>query len=215
MLDDKKPGESDDRNVSSDFDKLNVKSNDKKSSVKWVSSPHSQFILGLVSYSESVIAPVVTDPFLVAIILADRARWIRYTVITILTSVLGGVTAYILGAVFFDVFGVWLIDILQGEDVFAEVTERLADNGFLFVILGALTPIPYKLVALASGFGMLPLVVFILASFIGRSVRFFITGYLSYAFGPAAIELFRYRLHAILYTLLALGLLYMAWKVLM
>ena len=184
------------------------------SSIQWVRSPHSQFILGLVSFSESVIVPVVTDPFLVAIILADRARWVRYTLITIVTSVVGGLTAYVLGALFFDVFGVWLIGALQLEHSFTEVTRQLADAGFWFVLLGAVTPVPYKLVALASGFALLPIWVFIIASLIGRTFRFGITGYLSYAFGPAAIELFRYRIHAIFYTLLALGTLYLLWQVL-
>lgn len=180
--------------------------------IEWVRSPHSQWTLALLSYGESVLLPIITDPFLVAIILADRARWIRYTTITIVASVAGGVTAYYLGALFFDVAGVWLVEVMALETTFTDVTARLTEAGFWFVFLGAVTPIPYKLVALASGFVFLPIWVFVLASVIGRTVRFAITGYLSYMFGPAAVEMFRYRIHALFYGLLALGLLYVAWQ---
>lgn len=183
--------------------------------IRWVRSPYSQWMLGLLSFGESAILPIVTDPFLVAIILADRARWIRYTIITIVSSVVGGAVAYFLGALFFDVVGNWLLEMLSLEDSFYEATVRLADAGFWFVFLGAVTPIPYKLVALASGFVSLPIWIFLLASLIGRTVRFAITGYLSYMFGPAAVEMFRYRIHAIFYGLLALGFLYIAWNLLL
>ena len=182
-------------------------------SIEWVRSPHSQWTLALLSFGESVFLPIITDPFLVAIILADRARWIRYTVITILSSVVGGVTAYYLGALFFDVVGTWLLEVLALASTFDDVTEQLIEAGFWFVFLGAVTPIPYKIVALASGFVLVPIWVFIVASLIGRTIRFAITGYLSYMFGPAAVEMFRYRIHAIFYGLLALGLLYAAWQI--
>ena len=182
------------------------------SSIEWVRSPHSQWILAMLSFGESAIVPIITDPFLVAIILADRARWVRYTTITVLASVLGGVTAYYLGALFFDVIGVWVLDALALQTTFNDITLRLSEAGFWFVFIGAVTPVPYKIVALASGFVWLPIGVFIAASLVGRIVRFGITGYLSYMFGPAAVELFRYRIHAIFYGLLALGLLYTAWQ---
>ena len=181
-------------------------------SIEWVRSPHSQWTLALLSYGESVLLPIITDPFLVAIILADRARWIRYTIITIIASVFGGITAYYLGAVFFDVAGVWLLNALALANTFDDVTIRLADAGFWFVFVGAVTPIPYKIIALASGFVFLPIWVFVFASLVGRTIRFAITGYLSYKFGPAAVEMFRYRIHALFYGLLALGLLYAAWQ---
>ncbi len=186
----------------------------KDEHVQWMRSPHAQSILGLVSFSESVVAPIITDPFLVAIILVDRARWIRYTFITIISSVLGGIVAYILGALFFDVFGEWLIAALQLEEAFLTATQRLTEAAFWFVFIGAVTPIPYKLVALASGFVVMPIWIFIIASILGRTVRFAITGFLSYAFGPMAVEMFRYRIHAIFYGLLCVTILYILWKIL-
>lgn len=183
--------------------------------VKWMRSRYAQVILGLISFSESIFAPIITDPFLVAIILADRARWVRYTVITIGSSVLGGAVAYLLGAVFFEIFGVWLLETFKLQDIFTSATAQLQQtNGFWFIFVGALTPIPYKLVALAGGFVFLPFWIFLLASLAGRAIRFLLTGYVSYAFGPLAIQILRYRINIILLALLFFVLAYVGYKLL-
>lgn len=181
--------------------------------VQWMRSPHAQATLGLISFSESVIAPIITDPFLVAIILVDRARWVRYTIITIISSVVGGVAAYFLGVLFFDLFGSWMLDTFQLHDLFARTTEQLIQSAFWFVFLGAITPVPYKLVALASGFVTTPLTIFIAASLLGRTLRFVITGYAAYAFGPLALQMFRYRVNVIAVILVLLAVAYFVWKV--
>lgn len=185
----------------------------KQRHVQWMRTKYAQGVLGLISFSESIFAPIITDPFLVAIILADRARWIRYTLITIISSVIGGSVAYLLGAMFFEVFGVWLLDALRLQDVFTSATEQLQQtNGFWFVLVGALTPIPYKLVALVAGFVFLPFWIFLLASLLGRTIRFFLTGYVSYAFGPLAMQILRYRINFILFVLLFIVLAYVGYK---
>lgn len=183
--------------------------------VQWMRSPYAQAILGLISFSESIFAPIITDPFLVAIILADRARWLRYTMITIISSVLGGIVAYILGAVFFEIFGLWLLDTFNLHTIFESATAQLRQtNGFWFIFVGALTPIPYKLVALAGGFVFLPFWIFVAASVVGRAIRFLLTGYVSYAFGPLAMQILRYRINIILLVLLFVVLTYVGYKLL-
>ncbi len=189
-----------------------LKHEHKKHHTRWMQSKHAKGILGLISFTESVCLPVITDPFLVAIILADRSRWLLYTSITIITSVLGGVLAYFLGMLFFDVFGVWMLDTFSLHEAFAAAQVQLSEAGFWFVFIGALTPIPYKLVALASGFGALSIVVFVIASIFGRTMRFFLTGYLSYAFGPLALQMFRQRSNLLLIIIIGIGVLYTLYK---
>ena len=191
-----------------------LKHEHKKHHTRWMQSKHAKGILGLISFTESVCLPVITDPFLVAIILADRSRWLLYTSITIITSVLGGVLAYFLGMLFFDVFGVWMLDTFSLHEAFAAAQVQLSEAGFWFVFIGALTPIPYKLVALASGFSALSLITFIIASIIGRTMRFFLTGYLSYAFGPLALQMFRHRSNLLFTVLIAIGVIYTLYKLL-
>ena len=118
---------------------------------RWLRSKHAGWILGLISFAESVIAPILIDPFLIALILARRERWLHYIFISVVFSVLGGIAAYILGALFFDFIGTWVISFYGLEDQFASITKHLDENGFVFVLLGALTPIPYKLVAIGIG----------------------------------------------------------------
>lgn len=186
---------------------------EKHRHVHWMRSPHAQLSLGLISFSESLFAPIITDPFLVAIILTDRLRWIRYTVITIISSVAGGFAAFILGAVFFEVFGVWLLQTFSLYDLFIESTQNISGAGFWFVFLGALTPIPYKLVALAAGFAGVPIWSFLLASLIGRTLRFAITGYLTYMFGSMALQLFQYRLNTVYILIVLVVSFYIFYKI--
>jgi membrane protein YqaA with SNARE-associated domain len=178
-------------------------------------SRYAQLILGLISFSESIFAPIITDPFLVALILADRARWLRHTLNTIVSSVVGGVVAFFLGALFFEVFGIWLLTTFGLESIFQSATQQLQQtNGFWFVFIGALTPIPYKLVALAGGFVSMPLWIFVVGSMVGRGIRFGLIGYLSYVFGPLAMQILRYRVNLIFLALLFIGLGYLGFKLL-
>lgn len=159
--------------------------------VKWLNTRHAGWLLAVISFVESVFAPIIIDPFLSAFIIGRRDRWLRYTLISIVFSVLGGVAGYFLGALFFDFVGTKIIAAYGLEAQFAEISLKLSENGFVFVLLGALTPIPYKLVAIASGLAHVSLVTFIFASVLGRVLRLATVGYATYVFGPAAMPLVR------------------------
>lgn len=174
---------------------------------KWLRSKHAGWILGVISFAESVFAPILIDPFLVALILAKRHIWIKYVAIAITCSVLGGIAGYALGALFYDFLGTKVITFYGLETQFATISSQLDSNGFVFVLLGALTPIPYKLVALASGLVQVNIWTFIFASIFGRILRLGLVGYAAYAVGPHALPLFRkhFLTLAYIFGLLLLG----------
>lgn len=178
-------------------------------SVRWLRSKHADWVLAAVSFTESVFAPILIDPFLVALILARRERWVRYIVIATLSSVLGGLVAYFLGLLFFEYVGAWLITMYGFEEQFLYVSEKLDSNGFVFVLLGALTPIPYKLVAIASGVGQINVVTFLFASVVGRALRMGLVGGATYLVGPHAILVLRKHLLTFAYMLGAVLVLYL------
>ncbi len=178
----------------------------------WLKSKHAGLGLGLISFAESLFLPVITDPFLVAVVLANRSRWFYYTTIAIGSSILGGLTAYVLGYWFFDSLGQNLLDFYNLSSRFNEMAAGVDDSGFIFVLLGALTPIPYKLVALASGFLKINLVTFILASIFGRILRLGTIGFAAHLLGPKALELIRRYLHALAYVLMAVLTVYILYS---
>lgn len=177
-------------------------------SAKWLRSRHSGWILGVISFIESVFAPILIDPFLIALIIAKRESWVRYIVISVVFSVIGGIFAYFLGYWFFDFIGTKIINAYGMENQFRSIASSVDDNAFVFVLLGALTPIPYKLVAIASGLTQINFVTFLFASIVGRILRLGLVGWAAYAVGPHALPMIRRHLLTFAYILCVVLLIY-------
>ena len=79
-------------------------------------------------------------------------------------------------------------------DAFAQFQTVYQEWGAWIVFAGGLTPIPYKVITVASGVAELDLVVFTMASFVGRGARFFLVAALLYWFGPAIRRFIEARL---------------------
>jgi len=151
-----------------------------------VKSKYGLWILGLISFVESaLVVPIITDPFLIIYILANRSRVISGVIVTVLSSVVGGTAAYLVAYFFQSVVLFFIGDGHASE--FYPLAERFREETFVLTILGAITPIPYTLVAMAAGFVKGNLFMFILASIIGRAIRYGIVGYITYRFGQQAI----------------------------
>lgn len=159
-----------------------------------LSSRSADVALAFISFIESVIAPIIIDPFLIAYIMARRSRWLRYVFVSVIFSVLGGIAGYLLGALFFESVGEPILSVYSLEDDFYAFADRMGETGFVFVLLGALTPIPYKLVAIASGFFEINFLTFVIASLVGRLLRLGLVGLSAYAVGPTVLPVIRTRL---------------------
>lgn len=147
---------------------------------------HALWALGLVSFAEASFFPIPPDPVLAAIALARRERaWIAALVCT-LASVAGGLLGYAIGAFLYETIGQWLITVYHLEDGFAAFQGGFAEWGGWIIVAKGVTPIPFKLVTIASGIASLDLTVFVIACVITRGARFFIVAGLFYAFGPQA-----------------------------
>lgn len=163
----------------------------------WLRSRFGSWFLAAVSFAESVFAPILIDPFLIALIMVHPKRWRWYVIISVLASVLGGVVAYVLGAWFFQTVGVSVLQFYNLEDSFENIAAQADANGFVFVLIGAFTPIPYKIVALASGVLQLNLITFLVASIVGRFLRLGLVGLAAHYAGPKMLPLVRRHLHMI------------------
>ena len=183
-----------------------------KHGARWLRSRYASWILAAISFTESVFAPILIDPFLVALIFAKRTAWIRYIVISIVFSVLGGLVGYMLGALFYDFIGTRVVAFYGFEAQFSSISTDLDSNGFVFVLIGALTPIPYKLVALASGVVQVDILTFLFASIFGRILRLGLVGYAAYAVGPHALPLIQRNLLKLAYIFGAVLLLYLIFR---
>jgi membrane protein YqaA with SNARE-associated domain len=136
--------------------------------------PYALWILAAVSFAESSFFPVPPDIMLMPMSLAQPKRaWLFAGVCTV-ASVLGGILGYAIGALLYDSVGHWLIQLYNLGDKVETFREGYARWGSLVILLKGLTPIPYKLVTITSGFAGYNIWLFILLSIITRGARFFI-----------------------------------------
>lgn len=152
---------------------------------------YSSFVLAGISFVEAaLLVPIVTDPFLVAYIISRPKRAVFYVIITSVASILGGVFAYASAFWFYDVAVQPLLSTAQNASLQA-TTHALQDNTFFMTLIGAFTPVPYTITAMAAGFVHGSIVAFLAASVLGRGVRYAIIGWLTYRYGEVAIAIAR------------------------
>ena len=135
--------------------------------------PHAGWILGGVAFAESSFFPVPPDIMLLPMSLAQPKRAWLYASVCTVASVLGGVLGYAIGALLYDSVGHWLINLYGLGDKVEAFRASYAEWGALIILLKGLTPIPYKLVTITSGFAGYNIWLFILFSIITRGGRFF------------------------------------------
>ncbi|MDE0355827.1 MAG: DedA family protein [Deltaproteobacteria bacterium] len=157
---------------------------------------HAVWALAVVCFLQSLVLPVPPDLLLIPMVLARRAKAWGFATISTLSSTAGGLAGYAIGYFFYETVGEPLLGLwgYQGKlDVFEAYRRQW---GAWFVVAGALTPLPYKLVAVACGVARLDVGVFILASLLSRGFRFYVEATLLWYFGPAARALIERHLSA-------------------
>src|ERR1700733_5759422 len=136
--------------------------------------PYALWILAAVAFAESSFFPVPPDIMLLPMSLAQPRRgWLFARACTI-ASVLGGLLGYAIGAVLYDSVGHWLIHLYGLEGKVETFRASYAQWGAVIILLKGLTPIPYKLVTITSGFAGYNIWLFVLCSIVARGGRFFI-----------------------------------------
>ena len=147
-----------------------------------------------ISFVESALPiPIVTDPFMVAYILANKASTVRAVFVTLLASLLGGLFAYAIAFLFYEFIVASYLHGAVGEQFYA-VIDEFQKGVFWVTIAGAVTPIPYTLVALGAGFMKANPLVFIAGTLVGRGGRYVLVGYLTHRFGERALAIARRHL---------------------
>jgi membrane protein YqaA with SNARE-associated domain len=145
--------------------------------------PYALWILGAVAFAESSFFPIPPDIMLLPMSLARPARaWLFATLCTI-ASVAGGVLGYAIGALLYDSVGQWLINLYHLSGKVEAFRASYAEWGSVIILLKGLTPIPYKLVTITSGFAGYNIWLFILCSIVARGGRFFFVAVLLNRYG--------------------------------
>ena len=145
--------------------------------------PAAPYALGAVSFAESSFFPVPPDVMLVPMALARPDRVWSYALIMTVTSVVGGLAGYAIGALLYESVGQWLFRIYGLTESAEAFRAAYAHYGHWVILLKGLTPIPYKLVTITSGFAGYDLFWFVVLSIITRGIRFFVLAAVLSRFG--------------------------------
>lgn len=156
--------------------------------------PNAGRVLGLVSFLESSVFPIPPDVMLIPMCLAHRERAFRYALICTIASVLGGLLGYGIGYFLIETLGEWIIRAYGYGDKLHAFQESYQEWGVWIILIKGLTPIPYKLVTIASGAAHFSLGVFMLASIVTRGTRFFLIAGLLWRFGAPIQDFIEKRL---------------------
>ncbi|HEU0147545.1 MAG TPA: YqaA family protein [Bradyrhizobium sp.] len=145
--------------------------------------PHALWILAAVAFAESSFFPVPPDVMLIPMSLAKPQRAWLFAAVCTAASVVGGLLGYAIGALLYDSVGQWLIQLYGLGGKVETFRAQYAEWGALIILGKGLTPIPYKLVTITSGFAGYNLGLFVLCSIVARGIRFFVAAILLNRYG--------------------------------
>lgn len=146
--------------------------------------PHALWWLAGVSFIESSVFPIPPDVLMIPMVLARPDRAWLIALVALVTSVLGGLLGYAIGALAFETIGQPILASLGKADAMGAFNERFNDFGFWAVLVAGITPFPYKVITIMSGWTSMPLATFVATSIIARALRFFVVAGLLRYFGP-------------------------------
>lgn len=149
---------------------------------------HARWALAGVSFAESSFFPIPPDLLLIPMVVSERAKAWVYAAICTIASVLGGILGYAIGFFLFETIGTAVLDFYHLSDKFAAFAAQYNDYGAWIVFVAGVTPIPYKLITIASGTTELNFATFVIASIGARGLRFFAVAGLLYWAGPPIRE---------------------------
>jgi membrane protein YqaA with SNARE-associated domain len=139
--------------------------------------------MGVVAFAESSFFPIPPDVMLIPMVLANRKKAFTIALVCTVCSVIGGLLGYAIGYYFFETIGAWVVKTYGLQAGLERFREQFAHWGIYVILIKGLTPIPYKLVTIASGAAHFDLFTFVWASIVTRGVRFFLVAALLWKYG--------------------------------
>ncbi len=164
---------------------------------------YALWALAFVAFIESSVFPIPPDILMIPMILARPSKAFLIAGIALTASVLGGLLGYAIGALFYEQLGLPILEALGKGDALVEFNTRYNDLGFWPVLIAGLTPFPYKVITIMSGWTGMPLGTFVITSIIARGLRFFIVAALLWKFGAPIRDFIEKRL-GLMFTLFVL-----------
>ncbi len=177
----------------------------------WAQKPQAETALAGFTFIEALFFPIPPDPLMMAMVFNKPNRWIRYASIATAATILGGIIGYLVGLGLFETVGQWVVDTYHLQDHYDSLGESFQNNSFIAVLTAAMTPIPYKIITLSAGAFHVNFLSFIIASIIGRSIRFFGVAFLAKWLGSKYKDQIEKYIDLISITLIVLVIIFLVF----
>lgn len=168
--------------------------------------PKAMWWLAVVAFIESSVFPIPPDVLMIPMILARPSKAWLIALVALVASVLGGMLGYAIGAFFYDSIGQPVLQAMGKGEAMEAFNTRFNDFGFWAVLGAGVTPFPYKVITIMSGWTGMPLGTFVATSILARALRFFVVAGLLWKFGAPIREFIEKRL-GLMFTLFIVVLL--------
>jgi membrane protein YqaA with SNARE-associated domain len=159
--------------------------------LSWADSRFGTAALAGISFAESSFFPIPPDVLQIALSVAKPRASFFYAAVSAVASIAGGVLGWAIGAGLWHVVAPWFFSYVPGfsAEKFGYVESLYQNNAFAAIFIAAFTPIPYKIFTIAAGVCSVPLGTLVIASALGRGLRFFLVATVMYFFGATAKRL--------------------------
>ena len=161
-----------------------------------------------IGYVEAIIFPLPQEIFMVPMMLSERSKVFRIAFYSFIGSILGGITAYYLGLLFFDSVVNPIINFYDYSHHFLFFKDQINEFGFIYVFIGGFTPLPFKIITLTSGALSIPFWNFLIAAILSRGLRFYLVGFLIWKYGEKVINTVDKKLNLISFCILGIVLIF-------
>ncbi len=168
--------------------------------IRLAEHPRALWALAIVAFVESSFFPIPPDVLMIPMILARPSRAWLIAGVALVASVLGGLLGYAIGAFAYESIGQPILEAMGKAHAMEEFNTRFNDFGFWAVLAAGVTPFPYKVITIMSGWTGMPIGTFVATSILARALRFFLVAGLLWKFGEPIRDFIEKRL-GLMFTL--------------
>ncbi|NHH88520.1 VTT domain-containing protein [Pseudoalteromonas sp. MB47] len=158
----------------------------KQKTRQFIDSKHMLKSITVASFLESTIVPIPLEAVLIPLMQARREKLWLIALMATIGCIIGAIFGYALGYYLFDVVGDWVINTFSNPEQFEQVKQKMQAQGFWFVLTLGIVPIPFQIAMLAAGATKYSIFLFLLATVIARSIRYFALAVVVYYAGNQA-----------------------------
>ncbi|WP_462146908.1 YqaA family protein [Pseudoalteromonas gelatinilytica] len=158
----------------------------KQKTRQFIDSKHMLKSITVASFLESTIVPIPLEAVLIPLMQARREKLWLIALMATIGCIIGAIFGYALGYYLFDVVGDWVINTFSNPEQFEQVKQNMQAQGFWFVLTLGIVPIPFQIAMLAAGATKYSIFLFLLATVIARSIRYFALAAVVYYAGNQA-----------------------------